>query len=108
VGDSIHFDVNSEINGSLRLALVRTEREGGRSRRAASTEPVGLPEVGFSVLPFGPVGTARCPICKKQLSKRTKNFPFCSERCKLIDAGNWFEGNYRVETKHDDFSWGEN
>ncbi|HET6415379.1 MAG TPA: DNA gyrase inhibitor YacG [Polyangiales bacterium] len=54
------------------------------------------------------MGTARCPICKKQLSKRTKNFPFCSERCKLIDAGNWFEGNYRVETKHDDFSWGEN
>jgi endogenous inhibitor of DNA gyrase (YacG/DUF329 family) len=50
---------------------------------------------------------ARCAICKKPLAERAKNFPFCSERCKLVDAGNWFEGSYRVKTNHDDFSWGE-
>jgi endogenous inhibitor of DNA gyrase (YacG/DUF329 family) len=38
----------------------------------------------------------RCPICKKELSARSKNFPFCSPRCKLIDAGNWLEGAYRL------------
>ncbi len=52
--------------------------------------------------------TAPCPICKKSLTKRTKNFPFCTARCKLVDAGNWFEGAYRVEPTRDDFSWGEN
>jgi endogenous inhibitor of DNA gyrase (YacG/DUF329 family) len=50
---------------------------------------------------------AGCPICKKELAQRTKNFPFCCARCKVVDAGNWFEGAYRVETDRDDFSWGE-
>ncbi len=61
---------------------------------------------GF-VLPFGLMKAARCAICKKQLPERAKNFPFCSERCKLVDAGNWFEGSYRVETNHDDYSRGD-
>ncbi|MGB8224981.1 MAG: DNA gyrase inhibitor YacG [Polyangiales bacterium] len=50
---------------------------------------------------------ARCPICKKALEVRTKNFPFCSARCKLIDAGNWLEGSYCVADR-DDGAWGEN
>ena len=25
--------------------------------------------------------------------------PFCSERCKLIDFGNWADGNYRVPSQ---------
>ncbi|MEE9488688.1 MAG: DNA gyrase inhibitor YacG, partial [Candidatus Brocadiales bacterium] len=24
-------------------------------------------------------------------------FPFCSERCKLIDLGKWVEGEHRIE-----------
>ncbi|MEM7138954.1 MAG: DNA gyrase inhibitor YacG [Myxococcota bacterium] len=47
-----------------------------------------------------------CPICKTQVAKRTKNFPFCSPRCKLIDAGNWLDGNYRIETAETEPSWG--
>ncbi|MFW2390019.1 MAG: DNA gyrase inhibitor YacG [Polyangiales bacterium] len=55
----------------------------------------------------------RCPICKKQLPERTKSFPFCSARCRLVDAGNWFDGGYRVESEEaepswPDTSWGEN
>ena len=50
----------------------------------------------------------RCPICKKQLSKRTKSFPFCSARCRLVDAGNWFEGTYRIESVDPEPNWGEN
>jgi endogenous inhibitor of DNA gyrase (YacG/DUF329 family) len=23
-------------------------------------------------------------------------FPFCSERCKLIDLGRWLDGNYQI------------
>jgi endogenous inhibitor of DNA gyrase (YacG/DUF329 family) len=55
-----------------------------------------------------PMKAARCPICKKELSQRDKSFPFCSARCKLVDAGNWFEGAYRVEAGQGDARWGEN
>jgi endogenous inhibitor of DNA gyrase (YacG/DUF329 family) len=40
----------------------------------------------------------RCPICRKPAEPRPKNrwFPFCSERCKLIDLGKWMNGDYRI------------
>jgi len=41
-----------------------------------------------------------CPICKKPVEEaepsRPKTFPFCSERCKLIDLGRWLEGKYQI------------
>jgi len=38
-----------------------------------------------------------CPTCKKKLVLADGEFfPFCSERCKLIDLGHWFDGNYTV------------
>jgi endogenous inhibitor of DNA gyrase (YacG/DUF329 family) len=38
----------------------------------------------------------RCPICKKPVEKENPEFPFCSERCRLIDLGNWASEKYRV------------
>lgn len=29
-------------------------------------------------------------------------FPFCSERCKLIDLGAWFDADYRIAGKPDE------
>lgn len=38
-----------------------------------------------------------CPICKKATdSEKEPNFPFCSERCRLTDLGNWASEKYRV------------
>lgn len=54
--------------------------------------------------------TGRCPICKAEVPERTKNFPFCSARCKLVDAGNWLEGAYRIEAlegESEPLRWGE-
>lgn len=34
----------------------------------------------------------KCPTCKKDTVK--KYFPFCSERCQLIDLYNWFNEEY--------------
>jgi uncharacterized protein len=31
----------------------------------------------------------KCPICKKEASAEGEFYPFCSERCKIIDLGNW-------------------
>ena len=39
-----------------------------------------------------------CPNCKKQSEFSSANLfrPFCSERCKLIDLGDWANENYRI------------
>jgi len=39
----------------------------------------------------------KCPVCKKKVEwKGNPNRPFCSERCKLIDLGNWASGKYSL------------
>ena len=47
-----------------------------------------------------------CPICKKPVSLADdspvrKWFPFCSERCSLIDLGRWLDGKYQVAAEID-------
>ena len=37
-----------------------------------------------------------CPICKKPVDEKNPDLPFCSERCRLIDLGNWASGKYVV------------
>jgi endogenous inhibitor of DNA gyrase (YacG/DUF329 family) len=39
-----------------------------------------------------------CPTCGKQVewSEENKWRPFCSERCKLIDLGEWAKESYRI------------
>ncbi len=39
-----------------------------------------------------------CPTCKKQVqwTKAQKYRPFCSERCKLIDLGDWASEGHRI------------
>jgi uncharacterized protein len=38
----------------------------------------------------------KCPICKKDVKLGDPDFPFCSERCRLIDLGNWSAEKYRI------------
>jgi len=39
-----------------------------------------------------------CPICKKKVKREgNDSFPFCTERCKLIDLGAWLDGKYAIE-----------
>ena len=40
----------------------------------------------------------RCPICKKPVERRSPLSPFCSERCRLIDLGNWASERYVIQT----------
>jgi endogenous inhibitor of DNA gyrase (YacG/DUF329 family) len=38
-----------------------------------------------------------CPNCKKKFNFYDSEFrPFCSERCKLIDLGQWLTESYTV------------
>jgi endogenous inhibitor of DNA gyrase (YacG/DUF329 family) len=42
--------------------------------------------------------TLKCPICKKDVALGEADFPFCSERCRLIDLGNWSAEKYRISS----------
>jgi endogenous inhibitor of DNA gyrase (YacG/DUF329 family) len=42
----------------------------------------------------------KCPRCGKKTDIKDNPFrPFCSERCKLADLGNWLRGDYRIPTE---------
>ncbi|OUS31062.1 DNA gyrase inhibitor YacG [Thalassotalea sp. 42_200_T64] len=44
------------------------------------------------------VTKVNCPNCKKQVVWSTDNEfrPFCCERCKLIDLGDWADENHKI------------
>lgn len=37
-----------------------------------------------------------CLICKKEFLD-LKTFPFCSEKCRMVDLYNWFSGEYAID-----------
>lgn len=45
----------------------------------------------------------RCPICDRTMQGQSPaqwpQFPFCSDRCRLIDLGRWLGENYRIPTR---------
>jgi hypothetical protein len=48
-----------------------------------------------------------CPICKTPVPEPPSGevrspYPFCSERCKLIDLGRWLDGKYQVPVAPED------
>jgi uncharacterized protein len=46
--------------------------------------------------------TARCPTCRRQSkSEGNKVFPFCCERCQLVDLGRWLGEEYRIPEEPD-------
>lgn len=43
----------------------------------------------------------RCPVCKRKFDplQIKKWLPFCSERCQLIDLGDWLNESHKI-TSH--------
>jgi uncharacterized protein len=40
----------------------------------------------------------QCPTCKKTVKSEGADFPFCSDRCRLIDLGKWASGQYVISS----------
>ncbi len=40
----------------------------------------------------------RCPTCRTLVVKDDEHFPFCSDRCRMIDLGKWASGQYRISS----------
>lgn len=47
--------------------------------------------------------TRACPTCEGVVPPRTvaKAYPFCSERCQLVDLGKWLDGDYALPGEPD-------
>lgn len=46
-----------------------------------------------------------CPICGRRLTGSITDwpsFPFCSQRCKMIDLGRWLEESYSIPVEEPD------
>lgn len=46
----------------------------------------------------------KCPICRQPVANTGEDFPFCSDRCRLIDLGKWASGQYVVSSPVQDTS----
>ena len=44
----------------------------------------------------------RCPTCRKIVLAGERDFPFCSDRCRIIDLGKWVSGGYVISTPIND------
>ena len=46
---------------------------------------------------------AKCPICDQEIGGSSPRewpaFPFCSERCRLVDLGRWLGERYRITAR---------
>jgi endogenous inhibitor of DNA gyrase (YacG/DUF329 family) len=46
-----------------------------------------------------------CPICDRRLDGPITNwpqFPFCSQKCKLVDLGRWLSDRYTIPKEEPD------
>jgi hypothetical protein len=53
-------------------------------------------------MPKKRVASLRCPTCRKIVLRSDAEFPFCSERCRLIDLGKWASDGYVISSPLND------
>jgi len=39
-----------------------------------------------------------CPTCRKVVLANNPDFPFCSDRCRILDLGKWASGGYVISS----------
>jgi Uncharacterized protein conserved in bacteria len=39
-----------------------------------------------------------CPTCRKVVLAADPDFPFCSDRCRILDLGKWASGEYKISS----------
>jgi endogenous inhibitor of DNA gyrase (YacG/DUF329 family) len=39
-----------------------------------------------------------CPTCRKVVLVSAPDFPFCSDRCRILDLGKWASGGYVISS----------
>jgi len=49
----------------------------------------------------------KCLTCNNRVESDNIHLPFCSERCRLIDLGDWLSGNHCITEKEHHDIWTE-
>jgi endogenous inhibitor of DNA gyrase (YacG/DUF329 family) len=49
-------------------------------------------------MPKKKVVSLRCPTCRAIVLRSDEHFPFCSDRCRVIDLGKWASGAYKISS----------
>jgi len=49
----------------------------------------------------------KCPICGQAVALSNPEMPFCSERCRTIDLGNWASEKYVISSPLESSADGE-
>lgn len=85
---------NSVVEIELFHAVSKSDGQAGREIIFNSTLPGELKRQLFTP----------CRTCRRKLHAGVSSFPFCGNRCRMADLGNWFDGNYSVsrEIEEDD------
>jgi hypothetical protein len=53
-------------------------------------------------MPKKKAASLRCPTCRKIVLAADPDFPFCSNRCRVIDLGRWISGGYVISSPVND------
>jgi endogenous inhibitor of DNA gyrase (YacG/DUF329 family) len=48
------------------------------------------------------IPSLRCPTCRKIVLAKEPDFPFCSDRCRVVDLGKWISGGYVISSPVND------
>jgi endogenous inhibitor of DNA gyrase (YacG/DUF329 family) len=86
---------SSAGNGKAHPLEPLTPRDKPSAERSAPAEPPkgAPPRTGRE--PSGK--TVKCPACGKPAAwEGNPSRPFCSERCRLMDLGQWADGSYAI------------
>ena len=43
-----------------------------------------------------------CPSCGTIVQPDVETYPFCTERCRLVDLGKWMDERYRIAQRDPD------
>ncbi len=52
------------------------------------------PELADRIAHLTDLAPTKCPTCANEVSSNLATFHFCSERCRLVDLGKWFDGKH--------------
>ena len=103
------------VPGAIRLDRLEVEfSHDGDDTRLVEGRPLGqwrsrseqLSAVWHNLLDDAPPAEpSRCPSCKKLVADDAPQFPFCGERCRMVDLGRWLGGEYHISrpTEQTDF-----
>ena len=73
---------------------VSLEHQGEHIRRVTIAAPPVLEE---RLTALGEINTTRsCPACGAEVASWSEMAPFCSQRCRLADLGEWFNESFRI------------